>query len=126
LLVDDTTKVARLVTKISRLGQTVRGFISSSEGNVYALLDDLRPTLDNLRAADDKLVPTFKSLIRFGKLFDRAAPGDYVNISGVVIGLLNSKPALPNKHGEVRSSTATRVALNRSDAVRALLGGGGR
>jgi phospholipid/cholesterol/gamma-HCH transport system substrate-binding protein len=122
-LTDDTAKVKLLLSKVATLGDTVRGFVARSGEDMQTLLDELRPTLDSLRAADDTLVPTFNELIRFGTLFDRATPGDYINVSGTLTGLLEATAYRPTPGGS-EHSTAPAATGNNADSVRALLTGG--
>ena len=133
LLANDTARIESLLTKVAKLGDTVKSLVSQSADHMVATLDNLAPTLDALRAADADLIPTFNSLIRFGKLFDRAAPGDYVNINGTIVGLLGTTnhPYLPPKGGVKNSASAQQITdtpatSNSADTVRALLGGGTR
>jgi hypothetical protein len=98
-----------------------------SQNALITDLDNLRPTLDSLRSQQAKLLPTFRSLIQLGKAVQRAAPGDYLNISGTIQFLLNSPPARPHPGGIIHHGaepTAADTAPN--DAVVELLTGGGR
>lgn len=80
----DTTNLRVLLTRVSALGATVKGLLDRSQTSLLTDLDKLRPTLDALAASDSRLVPDFTSLIAFGKLFDRAAPGDYINLDATL------------------------------------------
>jgi phospholipid/cholesterol/gamma-HCH transport system substrate-binding protein len=118
LLAVDTSKVSLLLPKVARLGASVRSLLAQSQSAIVADFDELRPTLDALRSSSGQLVPTMNSLITFGNLFDRAAPGDYINIDVTIEFLLNApaqRPSLP-------STTAT--TRTNSDPVTQLLTGG--
>ena len=80
----DTTNLRTLLTRVSALGVTVKGLLDRSQSSLLTDFDELRPTLDALAASDSKLMPAFNSLITFGKLFDRAAPGDYINLDATL------------------------------------------
>lgn len=92
LLADDIPPVRTLLGKVAQLGDSVTQLLSRSQDAMLADFDALRPTLDALAATRNDLVPTFNALIRFGQLFDQAAPGDYLNL-GVVVQLLYDAPA---------------------------------
>ena len=92
LLAADIPPVRTLLGKVAQLGTSVTALLSRSEDAMLADFDALRPTLDALAASRQSLVPAFDSLIRFGTLFDRAAPGDYLNLD-VVVQVLFDAPA---------------------------------
>ena len=73
--------------------------------SLLTALDNLRPTLDTLRARQAELLPTFRSLILLGKSVQRAAPGDYLNISGTIQFLLNAPPARPQRGGVIHAGS---------------------
>jgi phospholipid/cholesterol/gamma-HCH transport system substrate-binding protein len=127
-LAADTVRVRQLLTRVANLGTTVEGLLRRSQDALLTDFDNLRPTLDALRARQDELIPTFDSLIKLGKSIKRAAPGDYVNISGTIQFLLNAPPARPKKGGVVRNEPAASNAQSStplpSDAVTQLLTGG--
>ncbi|MGN6608941.1 MAG: MCE family protein [Jatrophihabitans sp.] len=126
-LADNTAGLTRLLQKVQGLGVTVRGLLDRSTGDMIATLDNLQPTLDSLRAADATLVPTFRTLIRFGQLFDHAAPGDYVNLYGTIVGLLQSPGYQPQAGGEAHAEAGAPVtAPDATSSVSVLLGGGRR
>jgi hypothetical protein len=89
---------------------------------MLADFDNLRPTLDALRARQDELLPTFRSLIAVGKAVNRAAPGDYLNISATVQFLLEAPPAHPHPGGVVHPGA--EAAGPAEAAVHQLIGGG--
>ena len=74
LLAQDTRQMRALLDRVAALGNTVQDLLARGQSALLADFDALRPTLDALAASRDNLVPTFNSLIRFGTLFDRAAP----------------------------------------------------
>jgi len=91
--------------------------------------DELRPTLDSLKSSAGQLVPTMTSLITFGQLFDRAAPGDYLNVDATIEFLLDApaqRPPLPaNSSASNQSSTNSYAqASTNSGSVSQLLTGG--
>ncbi len=117
-LADDTVHIRGLLQRVGRLGNTVHGLLRRSEGALLADLDNLRPTLDALRARQDELLPTFRALIELGKSVRRAAPGDYLNISATIQFLLDAPPARPKKGGVIHEGAEPH------DAVHQLLTGG--
>jgi phospholipid/cholesterol/gamma-HCH transport system substrate-binding protein len=119
-LADDTQGIRELLDRVSDLGGIVSGMLQRSQHALVTDLDNLRPTLDSLRAQQSKLVPTFRSLIPLGKSVQRAAPGDYLNISATIQFLLNAPPARPRPGGFVHPGAEP------NDAVSQLLTGGGR
>jgi phospholipid/cholesterol/gamma-HCH transport system substrate-binding protein len=127
-LADDTVRVRQLLTRVAKLGTTVDGLLRRSQTALLTDFDNLRPTLDALRARQNELVPTFDSLIKLGQSIARAAPGDYVNISGTIQFLLNAPAAHPRAGGVVRNeptgSNAVRGTARPNDAVTQLLIGG--
>jgi phospholipid/cholesterol/gamma-HCH transport system substrate-binding protein len=123
-LADDTSQVRDLLERVGQLGTTVKGLLSRSQSAMLADFDNLRPTLDALRARQDELLPTFRSLIAVGKAVNRAAPGDYLNVSATVQFLLEAPPAHPKPGGVIHPGAETTSATGPADAaVRRLLGG---
>jgi ABC-type transporter Mla subunit MlaD len=114
-----------LLTRVDDLGGVVSGLLRRSQQSLLADLDNLRPTLDALRARRAELLPTFRSLILLGKSVQRAAPGDYLNISGTIQFLLNAPPARPQPGGVIHQG-AEPTAAGPDAAVAALLTGGRR
>lgn len=127
LLATDTSKVSQLLPKVAKLGQSVHTLISRSQSAILADFDQLRPTLDSLKDSAGQLVPTMNSLITFGNLFDRAAPGDYLNIDATIEFLLDApaqRPSLPGAaSADVKSNSYAHASTN-ADSVTALLTGG--
>jgi phospholipid/cholesterol/gamma-HCH transport system substrate-binding protein len=120
-LATDTARIRGLLDRVSRLGTTIDGLLQRGQDAMLTDFDNLRPTLDALRARQDELLPTFRSLIALGKSVQRAAPGDYLNISATIQFLLDAPPAHPKPGGVVRPGAEPQ------NAVRQLLtGGGGR
>lgn len=127
LLAVDTSKVALLLPKVAKLGQSVHALISQSQRAILADFDSLRPTLDSLKQTAGQLVPTMTSLIRFGDLFDRAAPGDYLNVDATIEFLLDApaqRPSLPSTTAAAARTNSFVRATNNQDSVTALLTGG--
>ena len=118
VLAQDTARIKGLLTRVSDLGTTIQGMLARSQAALLADFDNLRPTLDSLRAREGELIPTFNSLIQLGKSVRRAAPGDYLNISGTIQFLLNAPPAHPQPGGVVHAGAEPH------SAVRTLLTGG--
>jgi len=126
LLATDTSKVSQLLPKIAKLGQSVHTLISRSQGAILADFDQLRPTLDSLKDSAGQLVPTMNSLINFGTLFDRAAPGDYLNVDATIEFLLDApaqRPSLPHSSSSVQTTSYVHTTSN-AESVTALLTGG--
>jgi phospholipid/cholesterol/gamma-HCH transport system substrate-binding protein len=119
-LAQDTARIRGLLARVSALGTTVQSLLQRGQNAMLADFDNLRPTLDSLRARQDELLPTFRALIRLGKSIRRAAPGDYLNISATIQFLLNAPPAHPKPGGVVHPGAEPQVAVHR------LLIGGGR
>lgn len=124
-LADDTHRIRDLLARVDDLGNVVSGLLHRSQQALLTDLDHLQPTLDALRARQDQLLPTFQALIELGKSVRRAAPGDYLNISGTIQFLLNAKPARPRPGGVVHHG-AEPTSAGADAAVAALLTGGGR
>lgn len=120
-LADDTVRIRTLLQRVGALGTTVDGLLQRSQSALLADFDNLRPTLDALRARQRELLPTFRSLIAVGQAVNRAAPGDYLNVAATVQFLLEAPPARPTKGGIIHSGAEPADA-----AIRALLGAGGR
>jgi phospholipid/cholesterol/gamma-HCH transport system substrate-binding protein len=118
-LADDTTRIRSLLQRVGALGTTVNGLLRRSQSALLADFDNLRPTLDALRARQSQLLPTFRSLIAVGKAINRAAPGDYLNVGATVQFLLEAPPARPKKGGVIHSGAESADA-----AVSTLIGGG--
>ena len=118
-LTQDTARIRGLLTRVSDLGTTVDAALQRGQDAMLADFDNLRPTLDSLRARQDALLPTFRSLIQLGKSVRRAAPGDYLNISVTIQFLLDAPPAHPKKGGVIHPGAEPH------DAVHQLLTGGG-
>lgn len=116
-LADDTGRIRRLLDGVASLGDTISGLLRRSQRALLTDLDNLRPTLDALRARQAQLLPTFRALIELGKSVRRAAPGDYLNISATIQFLLNAPPARPPKGGVIHHGAEP------NDAVAMLLSG---
>jgi phospholipid/cholesterol/gamma-HCH transport system substrate-binding protein len=119
-LAGDTGRIRALLDKVGQLGATVDGMLHRSEAALFTDFDNLRPTLDALRARQGTLLPTFRTLIQLGKSVQRAAPGDYLNISATIQFLLQAPPARPKPGGVVHPGAEPH------DAVHQLLTGGAR
>jgi phospholipid/cholesterol/gamma-HCH transport system substrate-binding protein len=119
-LADDTAQVRNLLERVGRLGTTVNDLLRRSQSAMLADFDNLRPTLDSLRARQDQLLPTFRSLIALGQAVNRAAPGDYLNVSATVQFLLDAPPAHPKPGGVVHPGAESSGPADA--AVRRLLG----
>jgi phospholipid/cholesterol/gamma-HCH transport system substrate-binding protein len=129
-LADDTAQVRDLLERVGRLGTTVDGLLRRGQSAMLADFDNLRPTLDALRARQDQLLPTFRSLIAVGKAVNRAAPGDYLNVSATIQFLLEAPAAHPKPGGVVHPGAETTRASRSAGAggpadaaVRRLIGG---
>ena len=126
-LADDTHSIRELLTRVAGLGDVVSGMLNRSQHSLVTDLDNLRPTLHSLRGQQAQLLPTFRSLIALGKAVQRAAPGDYLNISGTIQFLLNAPPARPRPGGFVHHGAEPSAAdAVPNDAVVELLTGGRR
>jgi len=127
-LAEDTAKVRALLTRVAQLGDTIQGMLNRSQDDMLTFFDQLRPTLDSLRASQGDLIPTFDSLIRFGKLFDQATPGDYLNVDLTVQFLLEATPQRPVPGGSKGAGTGSTTPATSTSAqsVAALLSGGGQ
>lgn len=118
LLANDTDQVKLLLAKVGELGTKVQDLLSRSQAEMLAQFADLRPTLDALKARADELIPTFDSLIRFGKLVDKAAPGAYLQVTATFDFLFNvASPDNPSPHGTLGPGSG-------ASAVTTLLTGG--
>lgn len=132
LLADDTAQIRRLLGKVATLGDTVTSLLQRSQADIVAEFDTLRPTLDALQSSEANLLPTFNALINFGKLINRAAPGDYLNISATVQFLLNAPPQRPTVPASSASSSsspavspaAAAPSASSAGAITSLLTGG--
>ena len=74
-LADDTQRIRELLTRVDDLGDVVSGLLRRSQQALLTDLDNLRPTLDSLRARQAQLLPTFRALIELGKSVRRARSG---------------------------------------------------
>jgi hypothetical protein len=67
------------------------------------------------------------SLITFGNLFDRAAPGDYLNVDATIEFLLDApaqRPSLPSSTAATAQAHSYVQATTNSASVTELLTGG--
>jgi phospholipid/cholesterol/gamma-HCH transport system substrate-binding protein len=119
-LADDTARVRELLERVGRLGTTVDDLLARGQSAMLADFDNLRPTLDALRARQDQLLPTFDALIAVGKAINRAAPGDYLNISATIQFLLEAPPAHPRPGGVIHPGAEPTGPADA--AVRRLIG----
>lgn len=113
ILAADTGRIRVLLAKVATLGSTVQELLRRGQRDLLADLDALRPTLDAVAASRRDLQPTFDSLIGFGRLIDRATPGDYLNLSVTVQLLYDAPPQRPQP-----------PAPTSADAISTLLTGG--
>ncbi len=117
LVADDTDRIAAVLARIAGLSRTVRDLLARGQDALLADFDLLRPTLDALAESRTRLIPTFESLVHFGKLLDRATPGDYLNLDTTAQFLFDTPAQHPGR---------TQPSTGSADAIRTLLGGGGR
>ncbi|HZC72400.1 MAG TPA: MCE family protein [Jatrophihabitans sp.] len=110
-LADDTTHVRGLLDRVAALGNTVDGLLRRSQRALLADFDNLRPTLDALRARQAELLPTFRSLIKLGHAVRRAAPGDYLNLSATIQFLLEAPAARPQPGGIIHRGAEPQTAV---------------
>jgi phospholipid/cholesterol/gamma-HCH transport system substrate-binding protein len=92
VVADQLTRLDDLVVRVGQLGQRTQEVIGRSQDALLADLDALRPTLESLVSVQDTLPSSMQSLIRFGQLIDRAAPGDYLNAVATINVLFGSQP----------------------------------
>jgi phospholipid/cholesterol/gamma-HCH transport system substrate-binding protein len=118
-LADDTRGIQQLLQRVANLGDMVKNLLDRSQAALLADFDNLRPTLNSLRARQGELLPTFQALIELGKAVRRAAPGDYLNVSATIQFLLEAPPARPKPGGVVHDGAEPH------DAVHQLLTGSG-
>jgi phospholipid/cholesterol/gamma-HCH transport system substrate-binding protein len=124
-LADDTGRIRDLLQRVGRLGTTVDGLLQRGQDALLADFDHLRPTLAALRARQGELIPTFNSLITLGRRVQRAAPGDYLNVSATIQFLLDAPAARPQPGGAVHAgSEAPAGARSQAAAVQQILTGG--
>jgi virulence factor Mce-like protein len=112
-LASDTDQVRDLLQRVGRLGTTVSGLLQRSQAALLSDLDNLRPTLDSLRARESELLPTFRSLIKLGKAVNRASPGDYLNISATIEFLLEAPAARPKPGGVIHPGSESDAAVTQ-------------
>jgi phospholipid/cholesterol/gamma-HCH transport system substrate-binding protein len=93
VLADQLGRLDDLVARVGALGTKTKSVIDRSQQALLTDLDALRPTLDALVRTQNTLPSTMQSLIRFGKLIDRASPGDYLNAKATINVLFGSQPA---------------------------------
>lgn len=120
-LADDTAKVRRLLDRVGKLGATVRNLLARGESAMLTDFDNLRPTLDALRAREGELIPTFRSLITLGQKLRSAAPGDYFTATGIGTFLEAAPGSKPPPHGTLHQGAGESSS---TAAVRDLLVGG--
>lgn len=120
LLASDTGKIRLLLGKVAKLGDSVNDLLSRGQQAMLDDFDQLRPTLDALVADEPNLLPTFNSLISFGKLLDQATPGDYLNLSITIRFLLNSTPQNP----PLPAATTKAAPSSSESTIISLLTGG--
>ena len=126
LVANDTAQIRTLLARVSQLGASVGNLLQQSQSNILAIFDNLRPTLDSLRATDSTLIPTFNSLINFGNEFQQAAPGDYVNSAATVDILWDAPAVLPAKGGNSSGENVFPAQAGPAGTIASVLGGGSR
>jgi phospholipid/cholesterol/gamma-HCH transport system substrate-binding protein len=80
----DTHAFTRLLTHIATVGRSATDVLNSVQGTLLTDLTDLAPTLDTLVSLRDRLGSTVRGLRHFALRLDRAIPGDYLNLVGVI------------------------------------------
>ena len=93
VLADQLSRLDDLVVRVGELGKRTQSVLARSQDALLADLDALRPSLDALASVRDTLPSSMQSLIRFGRLIDRATPGDYLNAVATINVLFGSQPA---------------------------------
>ncbi|HJQ41639.1 MAG TPA: MlaD family protein [Jatrophihabitantaceae bacterium] len=111
VLADQLSRLDDLVVRVGKLGDRMQSVIARSQDALLADLDALRPTIEALASTRDSLPSTMQSLIRFGKLIDRAAPGDYLNSVATINVLFGTQPAPLQTIPPSSSTVATMQSL---------------
>jgi ABC-type transporter Mla subunit MlaD len=73
-----------LLTHLAAVGRSATDVLNSVQGTLLTDLTDLAPTLDTLVSLRDRLGSTVRGLRHFALRLDRAIPGDYLNLVGVI------------------------------------------
>lgn len=87
-----------LMRGVDGLASDVNGALSQTQATFKSQLIKLGPIVDELNAIDGDLGATLRNFKTFSDLFQRAAPGDYLNLDGIanvpdsVAGVLGGLP----------------------------------
>lgn len=82
LLAGQQGDFTKLLRSVSTLSTEVDGALQKSQASLRRTLVKLGPIVEALAAVDGELGDTLHKFAIFSKLFQRAAPGDYVNLDG--------------------------------------------
>jgi phospholipid/cholesterol/gamma-HCH transport system substrate-binding protein len=113
----ETGQLNSLLDHVSALSEVTQHALHRGTS---ALLDDLdyaRPVLASLAGVRNKLAPTMRGLVAFGKVLTGNAPGDYLNAAATVTLDFTGSAVLP------AGTASTAASTDSLDAIRILLGG---
>ena len=112
ILAAQVSKLDALVAKVGQLGVHTKSVLDRGQAALMNDLDELRPSLDALVSVQGSFPSTMQSLIRFGQLIDRAAPGDYLNAVTTINVLFGAEPAPLTTVPPSDSTSAMRSILS--------------
>jgi phospholipid/cholesterol/gamma-HCH transport system substrate-binding protein len=78
LLADQTDEFSELLTRVADLARTGDRVVKATRADIISTLKSAQPVLDALISIEKDVGPTLRLLVKFGKFFDDATPGDYL------------------------------------------------
>lgn len=84
LLADQTGEFSELLTRVADLARVGDRVVKATRADVIATLKSAQPVLDALISIESEVGPTLRLLVKFGKFFDDATPGDYLTGDALV------------------------------------------
>jgi phospholipid/cholesterol/gamma-HCH transport system substrate-binding protein len=118
LLNSETGQLNALLDHVSALGRVTERALHRGTSALLDDLDHARPVLASLAGVRNRLAPTMRGLVAFGKVLTGNAPGDYLNAVATVTLDFTGSAVLPSTTG------STNAATDSQDAIKVLLGGG--
>lgn len=78
LLADQTDQFSELLSRVAGLAKVGDRVVKATRADIIATLKSAQPVLDALISIEKQVGPTLRMLVKFGKFFDDATPGDYL------------------------------------------------
>ncbi|MBV9487464.1 MAG: MCE family protein [Frankiaceae bacterium] len=97
VLADQTAQFTRLLGEVNRLSHFTLGVVRTSGDTTVRDIHEIEPLVRQLVALRALVGPGFTDIARFAKRLPTAVPGDYLQLSVLVHGVLGGSQKVPKK-----------------------------